>query len=143
MSHSRRDWDTGRLAVHDRNFTDVSLLYGVDAVAPHGQTTRDTYTVPAGKRAVIAAALVSVQRATAPGSGIARFQADVIIFADEITTLLVAKLINNTQGAHTEMAMGLSVSLDEGTIVQLRTFDDSVDGTVDYLLSAHILEFDA
>jgi hypothetical protein len=143
MSHSRRDWDFGRQPWYDRNAEDVSIIFGTDGVAPHAQTTRASYTVPAGKRAIVAAALASVQRATAPSSGLARLQADIIVVIPSIVALVVARLIDGTQGAHMDMVLATSTVLDAGAVVSIRTYDDNIGGTVDYLLSAQIVEFDA
>jgi hypothetical protein len=143
MSHSRRDWDTGRLAVHDRNFNDVSLLWESQGTSPHLKTNRRTYTVPAGKRAIVASAFAFVQRITAPSSGTARLQASISIYTPTETILLIARLFDAAVSAQHDMILAGEVALDEGTQLDIDTVDQSNDGTADYTISARILEFDA
>ena len=113
-------------------------------VAPHGLTSRWTYTVPPGRRAFIEILAVKVLRQTVADTvGIAR--ADILIHITGVPTprILSAFICTNVAGDTDRGEVGHSVILNAGEWIKGETSDSSIGGTCAYLLTLKVTEFDA
>ncbi|SRR6266849_1198520 len=130
-----------RAAFYDRNPLEITALgFSGANTAPHGGTTRGTYTVPTARKAQIMFVSKDMSRsAVAAPVGAALFRT-VLGFASGTGAL---QLEGNVVGsaAHGESGMG-SVLL-AGKTTSMQTADGSTGGTIDYDGLTDILEFDA
>ncbi|MGE0136104.1 MAG: hypothetical protein AB7L91_19060 [Dehalococcoidia bacterium] len=132
----------GRPAYYDRNPSSMSLYYNGVGVAPHGSTTRGSYTVPSGKRARVEFAASRVVRASeAAAAGTIESQTGYQLGANG-TAIAFVRTTTNTVGDFAHDAKAAGVTLVPGDMALLSTSDGSTGGTVNYNLSERILEFD-
>jgi hypothetical protein len=129
-----------RLAPYDRNPTSPSVLFGlVGPTGPHGTTVRFTYTVPTRRIAIINSVQLRFRRATA---------------ATTPLTLLATILRNglnyenlSTQSNGLDIDRTLQTSpqtpMLTGQALVGQDSDGSIGGTVEYLETATVTEFDA
>ena len=130
-----------RPEVVDRNPLAVRQFYGAN-LAPHAETQRWTYTVPANRRALVAllwGQIVRESAATTVGDGFLRIK--TTISAVQVSgPVLVHR--NNTAGAEVHFAFGHSVYLGPGDLIELTTQDTSTGGVLRYSGGAYLIEFD-
>ncbi len=112
--------------------------------APHGATTRATYTVPAGKLAFLEACGVQIVRRTA-ASSVGRAECQLLQLNPDSSRgiALYAVLLNNDLGAHHEVDMGQAGIMLPGAQISIVTEDASTGGLLDYSAFAKLVEFDA
>jgi len=128
-----------RLEWYDRNAINGTVFYLGTGVAPHSVTVRATYTVPTGKKALIGAICLQFLRVTAAGT-----VGQIHAYFDIGPGLgLTGQMLDNNVGAHLEREVNMNSVLLEGEGLGLSTLDLSTGGTVNYGLSAAIMEFDA
>lgn len=121
------------------NFTTAQQSYSTLAIAPHNQTQRWTYTVPASRIAKIMSAQCGVVRdgATAnPG-----FAASFITIAGNVS--LIAPIGVGTLGASFVTSIGEGPMLPTGTTIIGYTIDLSTLGTCYLACLANLMIFDA
>jgi len=128
-----------RLEWYDRNPSDVSIIMAHQTVGPHTVTTRATYTVPAGKKAFVAATHCEMRRITAASS----LGTAYIYFTWAATNGIVVSFSNNTVGAEVRDGLQIGSVLFTGQSLLIRTMDDSTGGTITYGGTAIITEFSA
>ncbi len=128
-----------RLSYYDRNLVLRVLVFQIDNLVPHGLTTRDTYTVPVGKKFIIAAVQVSLRRNTA-AAPVGMAQAYATIGGVRVCQAWINN--NNVDARHDAILSSQNV-VSEGLVVNLVTSDSSTGGTIDYRMSLHGEEFDA
>lgn len=128
---------------YQQNAITRALGANVTGVAPHAFTDRNTYTVPAGKRALLTSATIALQRVTA-AAPIGRYQSTIYVTLNaasaDVTRLLA---VDNTVNFLNQMSLGLQVWLAAGDTVKWATEDLSTGGTVSYWGSFTYTEFDA
>lgn len=134
---TRPDW-------YDRTPVARALAYAIDLVAPHAETTRWTYTVPAGKKFTlqIGTALLQVQAAGAGNAS--RFV--TITYTPSggaATRLFFVAYYGNTVGQGQSVPVGATAVLLPGDVLFGTTADASVGGTMVYAVTMQGLEFDA
>lgn len=120
----------------------VSIGFIGNGVAPHANTSRASYTVPAGKRALIQACLGSVMRDTV-GAPVGRY--GLFVERDDgVTpdTILSLTSLANTVGAYNSLSYADQSYMKAGDIVTIYTGDLSTGGTVSYFAHVSITEFD-
>jgi hypothetical protein len=141
-----RTWQTiiGRPAWYDRNPTHKLLSWGQLNVAPHGETVRWTYTVPAGKKAFVESVFAYLRRSAA-ATTVGR--AAVVIWitpsGGSAAILIDVEILTNNVGDSDRQGVGQSLILLPGDTIEARTVDISTGGTVNYSAAAKITEFDA
>ncbi len=117
----------------------MSLTSEVDAAAPHVSTTRGSYTVPSGRKAIVLSYNAEVSRETA-ATTLGRARVQELVTG---TQTVVVSLFDNAVGAR----LGLSPSgghvVTAGQVVSITDDDTSTAGTVTYIGEAGIVEFDA
>ena len=128
-----------RLEWYDRNPQPQSLYYSGIDVGPHSSISRFSYTVPTGKKFFLENANVLVLRKTAATT---EGQVEGYISA-RIPYIVYAELITNNVGDRSQMNVGRSVIMQAGELLNALTFDLSTGGTLDYIINAHGIEFDA
>lgn len=136
---------SGRLVatdVRERSPTTITRSYSVASVAPHGATSRWTYTVPAGKLALVSALLTHVARDGATSTpGIAQGYIQLVASGGSGVYVLLGSIISGTLGVQDHMALGQSLWLRAGDNMQGVTSDGSTGGTMFYILSMAAIEF--
>ena len=131
-----------RLAWHDRNPSQAAFNYG-NTVAPHANTQRWTYTVPAARKCMIEVLMARALRVTV-AAPVGR--AGGFVYLSNVTNnpaLIDVALINNTVGAIDARNLGGSVTLLAGNTIEAWTSDASTGGTVEWAMMMKGLEFDA
>jgi len=134
----------GRPAWYDRNPVNRAIDYNASAVGPHAVTDRATYTVPAGKKALVENISLLVMRDGSPTTA-GRAWAIAMIYPGGGAgwTALSAIVLSATVGATDHAEVGTSALLQATDVIKLRTEDLSTAGTHFYALGLKITEFDA
>lgn len=127
---------------YGRNATYLNGGYGAFAVAPHADTQRFLYTVPANRRAVITSASIHIIRITAAaplGYAVMYIPANI----HSVTVYVaVAEINSNGVGDKGQDEIGGLVWLTAGDTAEIRTSDSSTGGTISYRGSFTLVEFD-
>jgi len=137
---------SGLIAInyYDRIAITIGQLYNANGVAPHGLTTRWIYTVPAGKKALVETSICRILRITAAA---ALSFCDARIITGGLTTAQTysayALLLNNTINAQITDRSDSPILLLAGQTLSGETNDGSTGGTMNYLVTAKITEFNA
>jgi len=133
-----------RPAWYDRNPVQRADSYLASDLAPHTETTRLTYTVPSGKKAMIEEISGRVLR-TAAATTLGRARAKIALTPSggSMKVLVEAKILKNTVGDTDVQGFPASMTLLAGDRLDLITDDMSTGGTCDFHLSYKITEFDA
>jgi len=134
---ARPDW-------YDRNpITHVGGWTGLD-VAPHSQTPRFTYTVPAGKKAMVEILHGLIMRKTAATTlDNAEVWWQIYPGGGGGVTVITQILHSNTVGNKDTQALGPSLTLLPADQLRCYTIDVSTGGTHDWSVGYKITEFDA
>jgi hypothetical protein len=112
--------------------------------SPHSPTVRITYTVPAGKKAMVELLSCRVNRVTAATTlGSAQAWWALTPSGGTEKYLLMASLRTNNVGDNREHGIGATLIMLAGDALKGYTCDTSTGGTCDYFLSLKITEFDA
>lgn len=124
----------------ERNGDNARVTYHTLGVAPHGDTQRASYTCPAGKKAQVSI-FMSIARATAAApAALVRIGATLV----GLGYVAHAQISNdNAVGARDSCNVAFAVILDAGDEISINTQDSSTGGTIDYLGTLLIREFDA
>jgi len=128
-----------RLEWYDRNPIAKSQAYNGSGVAPHSMTVRATYTVPTGKKALIAFAegvIVRVTAATAVG------WVEVLVQGANNEAFRLNH-INNTVNSYEQGRTYVGYVLLAGQDINLQTQDLSTGGTLSYNVFITSMEFSA
>jgi len=127
---------------YQQNALSRSLVWAAPNTAPHGDTTRGTYTVPENKRAVITCVWLQVRRATvAAPVGVVRLTLDANInsvYSYFGSVYLTTNLANDLQ----QLSIPCQIWLGEGDDILIKSSDSSTGGTVSYVSSVEYMEFD-
>jgi len=131
---------------YDRNPEVIIRSYNADALAPHINTLRWTYTVPPDRMAFVELLDIVLVR-IAVAAPVGRVDASIWGWppgaAPVPVTLLCGILFENTAGAHVERNVGHTMVLLEGYRVTCQTLDESTGGTICYRANMKATEFDA
>ena len=131
-----------RPAYYDRNATPQTNEYSA-TVGPHTGTTRYSYTVASGKKAVVEFGFVSLQRVTAPSAGSTYYGA---VLSKSFTISLRTPYVESTSVvvlASSVVALPLSLTLYGGESIEASTGDFSTGGTVFYTIQSKLTVYDA
>jgi hypothetical protein len=133
-----------RPAWYDRGPLEKGQYYQGVAVAPHGGTTRWTYTVPAARKAYIEACFADIMRITAAGVvSLATATFVCTLNGAQTSVLGSALLFNNTLGTFDKVIVNGTITLLAGSVIAAQTSDASTGGTNNYDVSYKATEFDA
>ncbi len=128
-----------RPAYYDRNPVIQDTGNFLTGAAPHALTTRASYTVPTGKKALVADTYVHVLRRTAATTALLVRALNVSGTFTDIT----ARIFTNGVGDKETVVAGAGRLLLVAGSVFIRDEDLSVAGTCDFDGQAGIVEFDA
>lgn len=138
---------SGRLSNHsfDRNPKDADQGYAATGVAPHALATRWTYTVPANRKALVSSIRVFLARATvAAPVGISLAAVRRTPSGGSVITICQAQIgETNNAGDKDSLYGAANVYALAGDTIDGVTRDLSTGGTIDYMVNASIMEFDA
>jgi hypothetical protein len=133
---SRADW-------YDRNAAANSISYSANDVDPHGTTVRDSYTVPANRKALISVLDSQMDKSLVGGlirvTSISLRYVPSIIPATSITNLTM--LTNNLYDFR-QLYLYIGLVIYPGDTIQIRTSDSSGGGKVNYNIFCSYTEFD-
>lgn len=134
---SRANW-------YDRTPVSRAQAYASGGTAPHGATTRWTYTCPSGKKAFLAAAHVQMIRITvAAPVGTSAVSVYYTPSGGSATTVCGGEMINNTVGGEFHESLAPQLAMLAGDVLLSQTSDISTGGTFDYVSTALVGEYDA
>jgi hypothetical protein len=132
-----------RPAYYDRAAITKNLAYGAANVAPHANTTRFTYTVPAGRKMFVESACVASFRDTAAAVVGQQFMNVVMYDGTTYCNLIANYYYTTALGAVQNQILGNSATVYAGHQVIGATWDFSTGGTQDLRLSVKGSEYDA
>ena len=126
----------------DRNPIDVSFYLTMDATAPHGLTTRGSYTVPSNKKALITNVYARAYRSTvAAPIGLARMWFVKNLAGTPIYTMDCLSYDNTVKMLWDDNA-AMNYLLVDGDTFTVQSVDGSTGGQVYYAFEVTITEFD-
>jgi len=125
-----------------RNPIFINKGYGTWGLAPHGDTTRASYTVPTGRKAVLTAAFVHLIRVTAPAPAGEAAIYVYVIYNGGSSYYLLQDVFNTGAGQQASLTHGGMIFLVAADSVELHTLDASTGGTMAYRGHFNLVEFD-
>lgn len=129
---------------YDRNAVPASAMYSAGGVAPHGTTTRWTYTVPAGKKAWVDAVCAELYRdVAAAAAAIAAVNINYQANGGGGSVLCQAAQSTNALVQVSEFVFTQFGYMGPGDIVYATTLDTSTGGSNAYTASIKRTEYDA
>jgi|SRR5882672_2815812 len=136
---------SGRPAYYDRNPIARTIVFiSMIPLVPHGNTIRSTYTVPAGRKAMLESAYARVRRITVAGTnGTPLGEVKYNVGGATATRIASGGVGTNVALAENSGQVGTVGIMVATDTVTLETQDDSVTGDADYRLAGKIFEFDA
>lgn len=133
-----------RPTYYDRNPANQTKYNNTGAVAPHGATQRWTYTVPAGKKAFIEQIMTSIIRSTvAAPVGTTLNEVDLIPNGGGVNILSLRYMNTNGVNDNTDLHLTNLGEINAGDQINALDVDTSTGGTVTFVKTAKIQEFDA
>ena len=120
------------------NFTTSNQSYATSGVAPHGETTRWTYTVPAARIAQVMSINVQIVR-DAAATTVGLCYAYIRVAA--ASNIAFPYMKNNTLDAGRSATTGVSAMLTAGQTLVAVDADGSTGGTIAYFEDANIMEW--
>jgi len=128
----------------DRNATSNIQNGNTGAVGPHGEATRWTVTIAAGKKAFVDAASLDTCRYTV--SSVAGLYYSAIRFTPSggsACTILGHQALNNLVGSSVTLNLGGSLLALAGDALTAIDAFDSTGGTINFSQQMHYIVFDA
>lgn len=127
---------------YGRNALYLNKGFTILPTGPHGVTTRDSYTVPAGRRAVITSMYLHFQRITV-AAPIGVYQSAIVLTqSGNSYTLCRIMSVGNVVNDNLSIVNPGQVFLNAGDFVGIETSDASTGGTVGYRAQMAVTEFD-
>ena len=132
-----------RPAYYDRNASSIMPNYS-GVISPTGATTRYTYTVAAGKKALLEVSTAFISRVTAASSSGQFFSDTRITLANSDYLILhTPHQTDNTLLAPYFASSAAAVTLYAGETISSQTTDNSTGGTILFILASKGTLFDA
>ena len=132
-----------RPSYYDRGATSINKAYGSSAIAPHANTTRFTYTVPANRKMVIENICVTSYR-EAVATTVGQVFLNLVLYDGTTYCNLIALYTNaNTVGATTNNVIGQCATVYAGEQLLGATWDLGTGGINDFRLSTKGTEYNA
>lgn len=136
--------ETPQLNWYDRKIKNINLNYDSGALAPHGATTRWTYTVPEGRKAFLEMLQLDMIRFDA---ATLTDQAFITIWYTPLNStpqaILRLRHADKTAYSKTNLQIGQAITLSNGDLITCQTTDFNSDGTMIFFANAKLTEFDA
>jgi len=128
---------------YDRNPSNIWRQYAA-TLGPHSSTQRWSYTVPAGKKALVEFSIACLLRVTA-ASTVGEAYAYVYYTPSGGTggSLFEVRLLTNGIGDGKSLIVGQGIMMFAGDQLLGFTGDGSTGGTIEYVIAVKITEFDA
>ena len=123
---------------YQTNFAAKISNYSAADVAPHADTTRWTYTVPASRLAIVTHLLMQFYRKTAATT--VNTTTIYVIGPSNLILSLIQSYDNNV-GSQSHNIIGQSMILTAGQSLAAHTYDQSTGGTHDFTVSMTAMEF--
>lgn len=134
----------GPQELYDRNPVQQAQTYFNDSLIPAAEIARWSYTVPSGKISLVAvASLWAMRQSAATGLGEVSVTIELTPSGGSAQRLLFRSFVSNTVGASVGAEIGTSMFLLAGDRIRGLTADTGTGGTVEFQLSAQVIEFDA
>ena len=143
MSYDYPDFGFSRLNWYDRSPIARAAYYVGVNVAPHVPLVVFTYTVPAGKKAMLELSQAYVMRtaaAIAAGRVYSFFR--YTPFGGAFINMLTSGILTNGVGDRDTVFLSQTILMFAGDRLEGLTSDGSNGGTIDYILSYKVTEFD-
>ena len=133
-----------RPTYYDRNGVSLAYEYTSYGIAPHAETQRWTYTVPAGKKAYVETFRAFVYRITAATSP-NRYAAAIFVNPSGGGSYKIIEATSYSNVADTSQVLnvGGSILLFAGDQIAGYTLDASTGGTLIVSVSIKVSQFDA
>lgn len=132
-----------RPAWYDRSPLTIGLLYQDNGIPPHAQTQRVTYTAPANRKALLEASTTICLRLTAAAPvGLVRMSIAGTYDGATGAWQPAAIMLDNAVGALGGFSQSQQSILQPGNNVRGFTEDQSTGGTVQYIVTAKLTEYD-
>jgi hypothetical protein len=133
-----------RLAYTDRAASERGAALQFLAIAPHGATTRYSFTVSAGRRYIFEYGSLYVRRDTVAAPAAAA-QAAITFTATngQVWTAPIAFFLDNVVGVVSRDASGMQLFLKEGATIVGSDSDTSTGGTMSFIYGLKGTEYDA
>ncbi len=129
---------------YDRNSLQAGGLFAAATIPPHAMTMRTTYTVPAGRAALVSSIVLAALRAAAPATlNEFAFQALVYPFGAGPHNIVYTRIALAAQWDSYNEFTGFSLLLSVGDRFELYTEDSSIGGSYNISTGFAITEFDA
>jgi len=129
---------------YDRNAESLVGEFIADAVAPHGDTSRIVYTCPKDRQAMVELLTCRVKRRGAAGvTENAESYWNFTPVGKIANRILRAVIITNVVGDKDSQAIGGTITMFEGDVLEGWTYNGDTTGECDHDLSYKITEFDA
>jgi len=129
---------------YDRNPATRTVYYNGSGVAPHSYISRGSYTVPAGKKAVLELAFIQTYRLAA-ATTVAAVIADIAFTPSGGSAQLLQQLwhMDNTLYVVRDKTVPMSICMQVGDRIDIDTGDGSTGGTNSYIMLLKLTEFNA
>ncbi len=127
----------------DREGKSIAFGWWSQGIAPTGQVERISYTVPAGKAALISirsASIMCITPATTRAFA-ASWHRDQLV-SSGLREILAAQGPGNNAGDNAQIAIGVAGPIRAGDEVVALTVDLSTGGTCAFQVGLEVLEFD-
>ena len=134
---------SARPAYYDRAATTKNLAFGTTSIAPHANTTRFTYTVPAGRKMFVESLNVSSFRETIATVAGQQFLNIVVYDGTTYCNLIALYYYTTAVGSVQSQILGNGATVYAGHQVIGATWDFCTGGAQDLRLSAKGSEYDA
>jgi len=134
-----------RPAWYDRNPESKILSY-FDTVGPHSETERWSYTCPSGKKAMVEVLFtraVRLEAATTPQNVFADIAFKPSGGVEKYILAAIIPSAQNNVGDRDMATIAASLMLMPGDKIRAITADAGTGGTVQYLITVKLTEFDA
>lgn len=129
-------------AYYGRNPTFVTKYGSVIGGGPSSDSSLISYTVPAGRKAVLTASMLNWYRKTvATTAGIVEFYIQTTINAVAGKVIYIETIRNVIGDYITYFNPGL-IYMNSGDTIDVRRSDLSTGGTADYIATCYLVEFD-
>jgi len=130
--------------IMSRNPTNQALTYYGNNIAPHAETQRALYTVPAGKMFWVDSIYLYTEILTAAAPAgfrenfyVSDVDAQAVIISDCVISKDQNTIGNNASKSISQLGLFLA-----GTVIEGKTLDIGTGGTLRYYQSLHGIEFD-
>lgn len=131
--------------MYEKNPLITVLSYIAALVAPHGLTTRATYTLPVGRKALCTnVTLEAIRDVVATATALIRTGLSIIAGNPFVPNSMVEPTATGVVGNNVRTSVGWnSYLIVAGQTFLLVTGDASTGGSMTYRLGATVIEFDA